>query len=137
MEIKIPSSVTTIGPEAFRNCGSLKKVTFQEESGLEKIQYLCFGSAGLEEISIPKSVTCIEDCAFSDCQKLRKISFQDGSLLEKIGNRCFSGSGIEEFRAPPALRSIGNEAFILRKYLKLAILNEGLERLVMESVYYD
>ena len=58
-------------------------------------------------------------------------------MLEKIGNRCFSGSGIEEFRAPPSLRSIGNEAFILCKCLKLAILNEGLERLVTESVYYD
>ena len=47
-EIIIPSSVTAIEHGAFSNCGGLKKVTFHEDSRLQRIGSLCFCDCGLE-----------------------------------------------------------------------------------------
>lgn len=136
-DISVPSSVAEVGPEAFCECGALRRITFAGDSRLGAIKADCFRGAGLEEITIPKGVTRMEDRAFSGCEKLKRISFQNGSLLEQIGSGCFGDSGLEEFTAPPGLRRIGSEAFSGCRSLRRVALNEGLEVLEAEDGRYD
>ena len=62
--VTIPSSVTTIGSNAFSSCSQLTSVDFGDNSQLESIGFLAFRYCELLEITIPSSVTSIEIQAF-------------------------------------------------------------------------
>ncbi|MEE0083081.1 MAG: leucine-rich repeat domain-containing protein, partial [Paludibacteraceae bacterium] len=64
--IEIPSSVTSIGDYAFKDC------------------------SGLTEIYIPSSVTHIEDWAFEDCKNLDVI-IDNSEENVKVGSDAFMG----------------------------------------------
>lgn len=56
-EITIPSSVTSIKTNAFDGCKSLKRISFNENSKIQKfIDYQFSRIETLEEIIIPSSV---------------------------------------------------------------------------------
>lgn len=40
-------------------------------SGLERLEYLCFGNSGIRELVLPASVRSISSDAFSSCDSLR------------------------------------------------------------------
>ncbi|MDR1678810.1 MAG: leucine-rich repeat domain-containing protein [Prevotellaceae bacterium] len=82
--ISIPGSVTTIGAEAFMNCG-------------------------LTNISIPEGVTTIGNDAFRDCNKLTSVSIS--ASVTTIGKSAFWGSGLTSVNIPENVASIGNMAF--------------------------
>ena len=70
--IKIPSSVTTIGYGAFSECKSLKNIKIP--SSVTTIGIFAFsGCKSLKNIKIPSSVTTIGDNAFVDCESLKKV----------------------------------------------------------------
>ena len=65
MSVNIPSSVETIGYNAFADC------------------------TALEHVSIPNGTTVIEDAVFSGCTNLSRVSF--GKNLKKVGSGVFAG----------------------------------------------
>ena len=87
--ITIPSSVISIGSDAFNNCSALGTVTFGEGSKLESIGssafYIC---SNLTSITIPSGVTSIGDSAFYNCTKLESIEIP--SSVASIGGDAFT-----------------------------------------------
>ena len=68
----IPSSVTSIGGSAFRDCTSLASVTIP--SGVERINASAFyGCTSLASVTIPSSVTRISSYAFRGCTSLTSV----------------------------------------------------------------
>ena len=80
----IPSSVTSIGQNAF-------------------------DGSGLTSLDIPNSVTSIGDFAFSYCLNLTSITIP--SSVTFIGNYAFSQSGLTSITIPNSIAHIGNWAF--------------------------
>ena len=105
----IPSSVTSIGNNAFSGCGSLSDIVIP--SSVTSIGYSAFsGCDFLSKIVIPSSVTSISDSAFLLCRSLSKIVIP--SSVTSIGNNAFSGCGsLSDIVIPSSVTSIGDGAF--------------------------
>ena len=90
-EIIIPASVTNINFGAFQLCKNLQKVTFEENSKLEKIdKYAFYYCESLVNIEIPASVVSICREAFSRCANLQNISFGENSKLIELELSAFN-----------------------------------------------
>ena len=89
--IEIPSSVASIGYQAFASCSSLMGVTFGENSQLTSIGYNAFyGCSSLTSIVIPNGVTSIGTNAFYQTAYYdNPENWVDGCL--RIGNTLHSG----------------------------------------------
>ena len=87
-EIKIPASVITIYPCAFRACTSLERVEFEQGSRLERIYSEGFAYCeSLEEIELPSNLEMIFGMAFIGCG-LSKVSIP--ASIKIIGDQAFS-----------------------------------------------
>lgn len=78
-QIDIPTSVTSIGDQAFADTSDLILVSIGAESKLEVIGVGAFNASGLEEFTIPASVTSIGDNAFSNLPFLRQFIVDPGN----------------------------------------------------------
>ena len=86
--IEIPSSVTSIGNQAFQFCSGLTSVTFGKNSQLTSIGNYAFnGCESLTNIEIPSSVTSIGQQAFRGCSNLTSIEIP--SSVTSIGYLAF------------------------------------------------
>lgn len=122
-EVTIPTSIKTIGADAFRNSKSLKKVNITDVAGtastLEVIEEYAFsGCANLTDINIPKTVTRIASNAFSDCTSLNEgLVFSEfvntpGIPTLAIQQNAFLGcTSLTSITFPNQLLSIGAHAF--------------------------
>ena len=131
--ITIPSTVTSIGEEAFSR-SSLETVNFEEDSQLETIGRYAFSwASSLETITIPSSVTSIGRYAFNstssltninipsnvtsierrtfDTSSLETITFEEDSQLETIGDYAFARTSLTTINIPSNVTSIGEDAF--------------------------
>ena len=105
----IPSSVTTIGYDAFTCCENLTSVTIP--TSVTSIGELAFSEcSGLVSITIPASVTSIGDHVFEYCRGLTSITIL--ASITSIGDyaffRCYSLTSIT---IPASVTSIGEWAF--------------------------
>ncbi len=112
-EINIPSTVTLIDGEnknsgaAFYACSSLERVTFGENSQLEKIGKEAFTlNSSLKYVKIPDTVKYVGYHAFSYTQ-IEESPFGMGSLCEEIGGRAFSdNTALKSFIVPATLKKV-------------------------------
>ena len=102
----IPSSVTTIASNAFRDCTGLTSIEIP--NSVTSIDGAFSGCTGLTSIEIPASVTSI-DGAFSDCTGLTSIEIPT-SVTSIDG--AFSGcTGLTSIEIPSSITSIGDWTF--------------------------
>jgi len=105
----IPSSVISIGSNAFNGCSTLMSLTIP--SSVTTIGSSAFNiCSGLTSISIPSSVTSIEGAAFSGCTGLTSISIPSSitSILGFVFRGC---TGLTSITIPSSVNSIGSGAF--------------------------
>ena len=89
--ITIPSSVTSIGNNAFSDCSSLTSITIP--SSVTSIGKYAFSScSSLTSITIPNSVTSINGSAFYSCSSLTSITIPNSviSINGNTFNNCYS-----------------------------------------------
>lgn len=108
-ELTIPSSVTSVGEQAFYRCASLASVMIPE--GVTQIGEGAFSACcNLTGVTIPDSVTRIGESAFSDCCNLINVTIPDGvtSIEESAFRDC---SSLTSITIPNGTMRIGEYAF--------------------------
>ena len=124
MCVTIPSSMTSIGENAFQNCSNLAKVIVPDIAAWCGISFRNYDANPLNKahhiyrdvkteitnLVIPEGVTSIGDYAFYSCYGLRSVTIP--SSVTSIGDWAFHNcSGLTSVTIPEGVTSIGDYAF--------------------------
>ena len=109
--VTIPDGVTTIGDEAFFNCG-LTEVVFPD-SVTAIGNYAFLGCNDLTSVVIPSGVTAIGDAAFQDCQVLDYVTIPDS--VTTIGDDAFANCDVNYAVVPEAFSYSSDKSRIFGK----------------------
>lgn len=113
--VRIPSTVKTIGENAFYMAQNLKAVRFS--SGVESIGNSAFENCvKLKTVNIPYPCKTIGNKAFKGCKILASVILPEGIL--SIGFDCFSGCALEGIVFPKSLETLGAGALSYNPNLK-------------------
>ena len=92
-ELHFPSTVITIGNEAFMNCQNLESVIFEGgEAEITTIGDAVFAECGLKSFDVPNKVKTIGTLAFRNCNVLEIVSVPASTT--SIDPLAFSGCSI-------------------------------------------
>ena len=107
--VLIPSSVETIGSEAFTGCADLKSVRLPLQ--LKSIESFTFyGCESLTSIDIPEGVTSIGEYAFANCKQMKEVNIP--SSVTHFGGSVFWNTGFTSLpKLPDNLTTIPNGMF--------------------------
>ena len=94
-EFKVPSSVESIGKNAFFDCACMDKLTFEEGSMLQSIGDCAFHwAANLTSVTLPEGLKSIGYQAFYNCSNLESLTIP-GSVTS-IGESAFDVEATKE-----------------------------------------
>jgi len=92
--IILPSTLQTIGTNAFENCVKLKSINLPNT--VENIDVYGFsGCTSLKSINIPQNIKMISDSAFINCAALEIVYIPTIENLNSIGDDIFNGCNFE------------------------------------------
>lgn len=149
-EIVFPSTVRTVGAEAFAYCKKLKTVVLNE--GLTSMANYAFAyNRALEEIVIPSSIQTMGMNIFLYCTALKKVTLPEGlttipyqflaccsslttvnipSTVTRIEDSAFNGCDqLTGIVFPEGLQYIGQEMFVGCDQLRYFVLPESVQEL--------
>jgi hypothetical protein len=129
----LPTTVTTIGEDAFQGCSNLTSIT-----GLDNVTTLgkaCFMGCKFSNFTIPPKVTVIPEEAFYHCGYLESITIP--ANVTSIGKAAFSCAGLKSisYAAPNKITSIGESAFNYCKFTS-ATIPSGIT-IIEKSTFYN
>ncbi|MBO5832911.1 MAG: leucine-rich repeat protein [Alistipes sp.] len=109
IDIVIPSDITSVNPNLFHGCTSIRSVVIPE--GVTSIGQCTFcDCSSLTSIIIPESVTSIGYGTFFGCSSLKSITIPEG--VTSIRESTFSGcTSLTSITIPEGVISIGEYAF--------------------------
>ena len=120
--VTIPSTVKSIGDNAFADCAGLKSITaaagnscYESDGGVlfdkgktKLIQYPVALSAA--SYTVPASVKSICTSAFEECAKIKTVDLSKCALTS-VGDFAFGSTGLTSVAVPATVVSIGESAF--------------------------
>ena len=86
--LTLPSSLVTIGDQAFRSCRALKEIHFPENSALKTIGSEAFRWTALRELVLPEGLETIGAMAFLGCSALADALIEGGDF-PVMGDQAF------------------------------------------------
>lgn len=105
--VYLPSSLELIEYRAFKNAKNLQEIELP--SNLKEIRFQSFEGTGIKKVNIPNSINEIEYDAFANCKELAELTLPDD--LEHIGSRAFMNCPLKELVIPKSVRKIETAAF--------------------------
>mgnify|MGYP004463819549 FL=1 len=106
-EYTMPSTVTTVGDYAFRNC---RIETFHFADGLKSIGKYAFYNSSVKEVSLPSTVKQIPTGLFQKCANLTTVHL--GKNTEMLGDYVFDGCPITDlYISAPTPPYCSNDTF--------------------------
>jgi BspA type Leucine rich repeat region (6 copies) len=107
--VTIPNSVTSIGDEAFYHCANLTSVTLPKS--VTSIGGYAFAvCTSLTNVTIPNSVTSIGDSVFENCTSLTSVTIPN-SVTSIEGQAFYNCISLTSVIIPDSVTSIGDYAF--------------------------
>ena len=107
-EYTLPSTVTTVGDYAFRNC---RIETFHFADGLKSIGKYAFYNSSVKEVSLPSTVKQIPTGLFQKCANLTTVHL--GKNTELLGDYVFDGCPITNlYISAPTPPYCSNNTFV-------------------------
>ena len=116
--ITIPSTVTSIGKNAFYLCEKLKKINIP--NSVTTIGESAFSNSSISEITLSTSLKSIPKNAFYHCENMTHIELPNS--VTSIGESAFAYSALVSISFPSVLNSIGSSAFKSCKNLNEIVL---------------
>ena len=103
-ELYIPDGITTIGTNAFQNCGKLAELTLSD--GVATVNnYAFYNCQALTTVNMADSVTKLGMNVFQNCAILTDVTMSKN--LSSIGADCFNGcSELKNIWIPASLNSV-------------------------------
>jgi hypothetical protein len=121
--VEIPSTVTEIGSEAFRECSKLKTVTISKKAKLRLIgTYAFYGCTSLKEIYVNAETVGVE--AFGQCSSLEKVTFGDN--VKAIGTYAFESTAIRSIDFGKNITTIESRAVAFCEQLEEITIGENV-----------
>ena len=114
--VTLPSSITRIDYEAFRECYSLREVNIPK--GVTYIdQYAFYYCQSLQNVIIPESVNSIGYYAFNYCRSLKNVTISEG--VTYIEHYAFEYCNALDITLPASLEQVYDGAFNYCKTVRL------------------
>ena len=132
--VTIPSTVTSIGEQAFNECTDMTEIAIPNT--VTAIGRYAFEQcSGLTKIIIPDSVTSIGNYAFDQCTSLKSVTISNN--LKSIGISTFNEcTSLTKIIIPDKVTSIGNYAFEGCTSLKSATISSSVKS-IGRGAFYD
>ena len=126
-EVNLPSSLKTMGQDAFYTCERLERIAIPE--GIEVIPGNCFFfCTSLSSLTLPSSLKTLDDFSLCGCSSLTTLDLPEG--LETIGIDALLLVGITELTIPSSCTKFNLSG---QKQLKKVTLPAGMTELPMNA----
>jgi hypothetical protein len=110
VNISLPSSLTTIGYNAFRNCSKLESVMFGASTAISLGSDIFYECTALTNVSFLTGFgPSIGNSMFFYCPKLKNVNIP--SSVSSIGDAAFYITGLMHLSVPWGMSSLGIMAF--------------------------
>lgn len=129
--LNIPSSVTSIGMNAFEMCTNLSSITIPGSvTTIGDNAFSC--CTGLRSVNIGQGVVSIGHCAFFNCTSLTSVSLP--SSLNTIGTYAFQQcKSLSSITIPRGVSTVKNGAFMHCDSLSNVTIEEGVRTIESEA----
>ncbi len=134
--IKLPSSIRSIGKNAFHSCTSLQSISLP--AAITVIDSNAFrGCTGLKAVTLPSSLKKLGPQAFYQCSALASIALP--STLTSIGDWAFAYcTNLTGVAIPSAVATLGNSVFYECKSLSRCSIESGTHLSALgDSLFFD
>lgn len=122
--IEIPSTVKSVGANAFYQCANMQSDI--ELQSVESVGEKAFQYSGITSLVLGANAKTHGNYAFANCPNLKTVTLENGV---KLGNYMFSNSALESVEFPPSVNNIPSQAFNRCSNLKKVVFPETLNDL--------
>lgn len=108
-DVLLPTSLSTIGENAFRDCTSLRQLTIPQSVSVVGASAFS-GCSSLKSLALPTLLNSIGSCAFENCTALTEMTIP--STVAALPDYCFDGcTALQSVTLPVGLKTLSQYAF--------------------------